>query len=88
MQQILDVSRMYLEGLVGFDHIVKCIDGQIIVDDFLLAFVLLVSEFEIDVDDLLYFFAGLLYFEEGVKYLMDHVGVKDVVLTLLEMVLL
>jgi hypothetical protein len=79
---------IYLEGLVRFDHIVECVDRKIIVYYFLLAFVLLVCEFQVDVYDLLYFLAGLLNFEKGVEYLMDHVGVEDVVLALLEMVLL
>ncbi len=88
VQQILGVGVRYLEGLVGFDHIVECIDGQIVVDDFLLAFVVLVGEFEVDVYYLLDLLARLLNFEEGVEYLMDHVRVEDVVFTLLEVVLL
>jgi hypothetical protein len=78
----------YLEGLVSLDHIVKCVDGKIIVDDFFFALVLLVGEFEVDVDDLLDLLTGLLDLQEGIEYLVHHLRVEDMVVTLLEVVFL
>lgn len=67
---------MYLEGFIGFDHVVEGIDGEVVIDDFFLAFGALVGEAQVDVDDLLNLHAGVLDLQEYRKDLLDHLGVE------------
>ena len=78
----------YLEGVVGFDHVVEGIDGEVIVDDLLLALALLVGEAQVDVDDLLDLLAAVLDVQEGVEDLVDHLRVEGVVVRFLEVAVL
>lgn len=53
MQQILSSNNGYLQRLICLDHVVEGIDSEVIVDDLLLALILLVGEPQVDVNDLL-----------------------------------
>lgn len=79
---------MYLEGLIGFDHVVKGVDGQVVIDDFFFALGTLVGETQVDIDDLLDFYAGVLDLQENSEDFLDHLRVEKVVVALLEMILL
>lgn len=74
----------YFESLISLDHVVECIDCQIVVDDLLLAIALLVSEFEVNVYYLLYLSAAFLYLQEALIYLINHLPVKRVVFVAFE----
>jgi hypothetical protein len=82
------VRAGYLEGLVGLDHVVEGVDGEVVVDDLLLALGALVGEAQVDVDDLLDLHAGVLDLQEDREDLLDHLRVEEVVVALLEVVLL
>ena len=78
----------YLEGVIGFDHVVEGVDGEVVVDDLLLALALLVGEAQVDVDDLLDLLAAVLDVQEGVEDLVDHLRVEGVVVRFLEVAVL
>ena len=78
----------YLEGLVGLDHVVEGVDGEVVVDDLLLALGALVGEAQVDVDDFLDLHARVLDLQEDREDLLDHLRVEEVVVALLEVVLL
>jgi len=67
------------ESLVGFDHIVEGVERQVIIDDFFFILVLLVGEFEVDIDDFLYFLAALLELEVVFVDVVDHHAIEGVV---------
>lgn len=69
----------YLEGVIGLDHVVEGVDGQVVVDDLLLALGFLVGEAQVDVDDLLDLLRAVLDVEEGVEDLVHHLRVEDVI---------
>jgi hypothetical protein len=78
----------YLEGVIGFDHVVEGVDGEVVVDDLLLALALLVGEAQVDVDDLLYLLTAVLDVQESVEDLVDHLRIEGVVVGFLEVAVL
>lgn len=77
----------YFESFVCLDHVVECIDCQIVVNDFLFAVTLLVCKFEVNVYYFLYLSATFLYLQKALIYLIDHLPVKCVVLIAFERIL-
>jgi hypothetical protein len=78
----------YFESLVCLDHIIKCIDCQIVVNDLLLTVTLLIREFEVNVYYLLYLLAAFFYLQEAFIYLINHLPIKRMVFTAFERVLI
>jgi hypothetical protein len=78
----------YLEGVIGFDHVVEGVDGEVVVDDLLLALALLVGEAQVDVDDLLYLLTAVLDVQESVEDLVHHLRIEGVVVGFLEVAVL
>ncbi len=78
----------YLEGVIGFDHVVEGVDGEVVVDDLLLALALLVGETQVDVDDLLYLLTAVLDVQESVEDLVHHLRIEGVVVGFLEVAVL
>jgi hypothetical protein len=61
--------------LISFEHVIEGIDGDVVIDDFLLVFGTLVGEPQIDIDDLLDLDAGVLDLEKNCEDL-DHLPVE------------
>lgn len=71
---------MYLEGVIGFDHIVEGVDGEVVVDDLLLTLTLLVGETQVDVYDLLDLLTTVLDVQESIEDLIHHLRVECVII--------
>lgn len=78
----------YLEGVIGFDHVVEGIDGEVVVDDLLLALALLVGETQVDVDDLLDLLTAVLNVQKSIEDLVHHLRIEGVVVGFLEVAVL
>lgn len=84
---ITDVKKIP-ESLIGFNHIVEGIEGEVVIDDFLFILIFLVGEFEVDIDDFLYLSATLFEFQVVFVDVVDHHAVEGVVFVSLEGVLI
>lgn len=89
MDQILtNYEEKYFKRFVSLDHVVEGVIRQIIVNDLLFIFVVLVGVFEVDVDYFLDLFAGLLDFAVFLIDLIHHLAVKHVIIRFVERVLI
>ena len=79
--------KCYFQGFVCFDHVVKGVDCEIIVDDLLLALALLVCKLQVDINNLLDFATTVLNLQKALINLIDHLRIEGVVLIPLERVL-
>lgn len=77
----------YFKSVVGLDHVVEGVDGEVVVDDFLLALVLLVGIFQVNIYYFLYFLATLFNLDVSLVYLVHHLSVELVILVPLKRVL-
>ena len=75
------------ESLIGLDHIVEGVEGEIVVDDFLFMLIFLVGEFEVDIDDFLYLSAALFEFQVVFINIVDHHAVEGVIFVGFERIL-